>query len=56
MMNVDENQQKLSSNSSIHITEETPLINNEQIIPEVYDWNTSLLSQVKIFLKKSLIY
>jgi len=59
-MNINENPQELFLTSSIHIsnveiTEQTPLIdiqsNKEEIIPfiisEVYDWNTSLLSQVK---------
>jgi len=63
-MNVNENQEQLVSNSSTHIsnveiTEETRLIDiqsNEEeiipfIIPEIYDWNTSLISEVKIFNK-----
>ena len=61
-MDVDENQEQLLSNSSTHIadediTEETPLTDiqpNEEedipyILPEVIDWNTSLISQVRIF-------
>ena len=61
-MNVDENQdeQLLSHLSDTEITEETPLTDTqphaeeeEEIIPcispEVYDWNTSLISRVSRF-------
>ncbi len=45
------------------MTEETPFIDpqsNEEevipwIIPEVYDWNTSLLSEVRILNKVSVL-
>jgi hypothetical protein len=70
-MDVDEHQQQLSSNSltlltDIEITEETPLTDihaNEDeeeiipcMIPETYDWNTSLINEVRISALKFSIF
>jgi len=49
---------------NVEMTEETPLIDiqsNEEeiipfIIPEIYNWNTSLLSLVTIFIIKISVF
>ena len=65
-MNQNANQQQLASDSTIDIhevpvTDETPLTDFQEnqdegiqsVIPEALDWNTSMISEVRQYIRRS---